>query len=238
MSDDVELEEVISAGIEHRLIDVHKAQPARVESYNASANTVTVTPMLYRQIPTDDGDYVAEALPQIPDVKVQFPRAGGFAITFPIQKGDFVLLVFCDTSTAAWRQNGQAGDPGDPERHGLSGAIAIPGVFPDQQNIASPSTSNMVMGKIGTLAAQIEITPSGVNIGAGASKAAARNGDKLTASAPLGTWAGVVEGAINSLAPGTFTPLNQFAGALPANPGGANNLGAVSQGSAHVNIED
>lgn len=173
MSDDVELEEVIAAGMEHRLLDVHKAQPARVESYNASANTVTVTPMLYRQIPTDDGDYVAEALPQIPDVKVQFPRAGGFAITFPIQKGDFVLLVFCDASTAAWRQNGQPGDPGDPERHGLSGAIAIPGVFPDQQNIASPSTTNMVMGKIGTPAAQIEITPSEVHLGAGATEAIA-----------------------------------------------------------------
>lgn len=179
MSENVELEEVVSLAMDHRLLDVHKAQPARVESYDANANTVTVTPMLYRQLPTDDGDYVAEALPQIPDVKVQFPRAGGFAITFPIQKGDFVLLVFCDTPLAAWRQNAQPGDPGDPERHGLSGAVAIPGVFPDQQNIAAPSTTNMVMGKIDTPAAQVEITPTGVNLGAGATEPALTRADFL-----------------------------------------------------------
>ena len=173
MSEDVSDAEVIAAGIDSRLLDVHKAQPARVESYDANANTVTVTPVLWRQLPTDDDDYVAEALPQIPDVKVQFPRAGGFAITFPIQKGDFVLLVFCDAPLGAWRQNGQPGDPGDPERHGLSGAVAIPGVFPDKQNIASPSTSNMVLGKIGTPSAQIEITPTGINLGAGATEALA-----------------------------------------------------------------
>lgn len=168
MSEDVTEAEVAMAAIDSRWLDLHKAGPARVESYNASANTVTVTPVLWRQIPTDDGDYVAEALPQIPDVKIAWPRAGGFAITFPIQPGDFVMLVFGDAPLGAWRQNGQPGDPGDPERHGLSGAMAIPGVYPDKQNITSPSTTNMVLGKIGTAAAQIEITPTGVNLGAGA----------------------------------------------------------------------
>src|SRR4051812_27585546 len=112
MSEDVTEAEVISAAIDSRWLDLHKAGPARVESYNAAANTVTVTPVLWRQILTDDGDYVAEALPQIPDVKVAWPRAGGFGITLPIQKGDFVLLLFCDAPLGAWRQNGQPGDPG------------------------------------------------------------------------------------------------------------------------------
>lgn len=210
MSDDVELEEVISSGMEHRLLDVHKAQPARVESYNASANTVTVTPMLYRQIPTDDGDYVAEALPQIPDVKVQFPRAGGFAITFPIQKGDFVLLVFCDMSLAAWRQNGQAGDPGDPERHGMSGAVAIPGVFPDKQNIASPSTSNMVMGRMDTPAAQVEITPTGVNLGAGATDPVMTRSDFLQF---LFSWNSAAAGTVDG---GTLMRTNTLAALVTA----------------------
>jgi hypothetical protein len=87
MSEDVSEAEVINAAIDSRWLDLHKAGPARVESYNAAANTVTVTPVLWRQIPTDDGDYVAEALPQIPDVKIAWPRAGGFGVTLPIQKG-------------------------------------------------------------------------------------------------------------------------------------------------------
>lgn len=180
MSEDVTEAEVAMAAIDSRWLDLHKAGPARVESYNASANTVTVTPVLWRQIPTDDGDYVAEALPQIPDVKIAWPRGGGFAITFPIQKGDFVMLVFGDAPLGAWRQNGQPGDPGDPERHGLSGAMAIPGVYPDKQNIAAPSTSNMVMGKIGTATAQIEFTPTGINLVAGASQPVPRGNDLET----------------------------------------------------------
>lgn len=172
MSEDVTEAEVAMAAIDSRWLDLHKAGPARVESYNASANTVTVTPVLWRQIPTDDGDYVAEALPQIPDVKIAWPRAGGFGITLPIQKGDFVLLLFCDAPLGAWRQNGQPGDPGDPERHGMSGAVAIPGVYPDKQNIANPSTSSMVIGNLTTPAAQIELTSSGVNLGGNSSAVA------------------------------------------------------------------
>lgn len=168
MSEDVSEAEVITAAIDSRWLDLHKAGPARVESYDANANTVTVTPVLWRQIPTDDGDYVAEELPQIPDVKIAWPRAGGFGITLPIQKGDFVLLLFCDAPLGAWRQNGQPGDPGDPERHGMSGAVAIPGVFPDKQNLSGVSTTNMIVGNLSTPSAQVELTSSEVHLGAGA----------------------------------------------------------------------
>jgi hypothetical protein len=65
-------------------------------------------------------------------------------------------------------------------------------------------------------------------------KPVARKDDKLTASSPMAAWAGVVEGAINALAPGTFLPANSFAGALPANPGGNNNFGSITEGSDKV----
>jgi hypothetical protein len=232
MSDDVSEAEVIQAAIDSRWLDLHKAGPARVESYNAQASTVVVTPVLWRQIPTDDGDYVAEELPQIPDVRIAWPLAGGFGVTLPIQKGDFVLVLFCDAPLGAWRQSGQPGDPGDPERHGLSGAVAIPGVFPDRQVIADASSSNMVIGKRGTPAAQIEITPTGVNIGAGATKAAARQGDKLQTSTSLTTWAQAVETAINTLAPGSISTL------WAAGAGGTAGIGTIAGGSTKVNIED
>lgn len=180
MSEDISEAEVISSAIDSRWLDLHKAGPARVESYNASANTVTVTPVLWRHIPTDDGDYVAESLPQICDVKIAWPRAGGFGITLPIQKGDFVLLLFCDAPLGAWRQNGQPGDPGDPERHGMSGAVAIPGVYPDKQNIANPSTNSMIIGSTTTPTAQIEITSSQIRLVAGASQSVPRGEDLET----------------------------------------------------------
>lgn len=67
----------------------------------------------------------------------------------------------------------------------------------------------------------------------------ARKGDRLTASAATATWATTVETAINAVAPGTFTPLNQFVPADPAHPlagnaGGARQFGIVDEGSQKV----
>lgn len=212
MSEDVSDEDVIIAALDSRWLDLHKAGPARVDSYDAQANTVTVTPVLWRQIPTDDGDYVAEALPQIPDVRIAWPRAGGFGITLPIQKGDFVLLLFCDAPLGAWRQNGQPGDPGDPERHGLSGAVAIPGVFPDKQNIVDASSTNMIIGKRGTPAAQIEITPSEVHLGAGAT-------DKVVTAADIAAIKAAISGAAVTAQDGGATLKTNILAAWPTSVG-------------------
>lgn len=62
----------------------------------------------------------------------------------------------------------------------------------------------------------------------------ARDTDPLSASGPMVAWALVAETAINALAPGTFTPGNQFAGAAPANPGKPGNFGTIDGGADHV----
>lgn len=68
-------------------------------------------------------------------------------------------------------------------------------------------------------------------------KPAARKDDSLTASSALATWAGTVETVINSVASGTFTSANQFAGTLPANPGKAGNMGSIATGSDKVEVK-
>ena len=67
----------------------------------------------------------------------------------------------------------------------------------------------------------------------------ARVGDTLTASAQLAAWASVIESFCNGIAPGTFTPLNQFAPAASpppgaANPGADGNLGTIQTGADHL----
>lgn len=65
----------------------------------------------------------------------------------------------------------------------------------------------------------------------------ARQGDNLTASAAAKTWAGKVELALNSLAPGTFDPAtSSFASPVPGAPGAAGGLGAINQGSPTVKV--
>lgn len=68
----------------------------------------------------------------------------------------------------------------------------------------------------------IEVTPGEGGVvqlgGPTATLAVARETDFVNAGSLMSTWAGVVETAINGLAPGSFTPLNSFA-TVTATPG-------------------
>jgi hypothetical protein len=158
-----------------RLGQLHTAMPARVESFDAATQTVDVTPQLKQAYPDGEGGVSYKALPVIPNVKVVFPRSGSFFISFPLAKGDFVLLVFNSRSIQAWRDKGQAVEPGDLALHPLDGAVAIPGLFPDASALNDVSASTMKLGKDGTSAAQIEITASQVKLGGGAQFVALAN---------------------------------------------------------------
>ncbi len=177
-AEEVTLAQAISAAITDRLIDLHVSMPAKVESYDASKQTVDVIPQLNRALPIDPSDpatqWVTEALPKLSDVPVCFPRAGGFFVSFPIAAGDYVLLVFSERNLGAWRATATQGDPGDLGMHTLDGAVAIPGVFPDANALSNASGTNMVLGSDSTGDARIEITPTGIKLGAGATDPVAR----------------------------------------------------------------
>jgi hypothetical protein len=160
---------------EAQLAQLHTAFPARVESFDAATQTVDVTPQLKTAYPDGEGGFTHKAMPVLPNVPVCFPRAGSFFLSFPLAKGDFVLVVVCDRSLQAWRDKGQAVEPGDLASHPLDGAVAIPGVFPESGKLNNVSASTMKMGKDGTSAAQIEITDSLVKLGGGAQFVALAN---------------------------------------------------------------
>jgi hypothetical protein len=67
-----------------------------------------------------------ESLPVITDVPVVFPGAGDYSVTFPIAKGDTVLLIFAEGSLDQWLTKGGEVDPQDDRRFSLTDAIAIP----------------------------------------------------------------------------------------------------------------
>lgn len=140
------LSQLIKHAIESRLLDVHTALIAKVEFYDAAKQQVNVVPVLMRSIETIEGDWVSEQLPVLCDVPVLFPRAGGFFISFPIQPGDFVQLLFNETDIENWL------DDKDPtishnQRFTLQGAVAIPGIFPQAKAVVGAHKSNLVLGK-------------------------------------------------------------------------------------------
>lgn len=205
--------EILNLAISNRLMDLHVSMPARVESYSPGSNgvgpTVTVTPQLNRALPDGAGNYVMEQLPKLADIPVVFPRCKGFSLTFPLEAGDYVALVFAERNIGAWRATGNQGDPGDVSMHSLDGAYAIPGLYPDKYPAASASSTNLVIGKDNTTAAQIEITPTGIHLGAGATDPIAKANEVTAALNAIATlFANAVPGAFE---PGLTAMKSAFA---------------------------
>jgi hypothetical protein len=130
--------------------ELHTSFPAQVIAYDVDAQTVDVRPALLREIGSDEPaePWGFEQLPDLLSVQVMWPRAGGFVVTFPIQPGDWVLVICAEQSTLLWRASGGTGvHPGLVDPHGLNGCVCLPGWVPDTDKLANVSTTDLVLGK-------------------------------------------------------------------------------------------
>ncbi len=107
---------------------------------------VDVSPVLKRRMKNIEGSSVDEPLPMLCDVPVLFPRAGGYFISFPVQPGDFVQLIFNEVDFEAWF-NESAPTIIDSQRFTLQGAVAIPGISPQTKALVDAHKTNFVLGK-------------------------------------------------------------------------------------------
>jgi len=136
--------EALDAWFQHRMLDVHTAIPCEVLAYDAAAQTVDVQPQVKHYVLNFDGERTAEALPDLYGVPVAFPRAGGFHLTLPIAAGDYVLVLFSEEPTQAWRSKARQLAPGLLDRHGLNGPFAIPCGFPDKDKLSTAPPTDAV----------------------------------------------------------------------------------------------
>lgn len=135
----IHLKQVIRKNIADVLTGVYTNLPAEVIDYDASTQTCTVQPL----INTKDSDGTAVVDSVVAGVPVVFPSAGGGIISFPIQRGDTVLLCFSMRSIDEWTEgDGSPSTPSESRLHELSDAIAIPGLLP-KQNSLQPSTDDV-----------------------------------------------------------------------------------------------
>lgn len=138
--------------LESAATDLHVALPGIVRSYDAATQTADVEPAVRRVIAAvdeDDEEDRVERLPILPSVPVAWPRAGGHFLHWPMEAGDSVLLVFSEQDMNAWRSSGEVADPGVGGRHGLSGAVAIPGLYPRANALEDASSSEGRVGREG-----------------------------------------------------------------------------------------
>jgi hypothetical protein len=153
-----ELIDTITRTIEGR---IHTGMPARVLSYDHATQTCTAQPIIKKQI----GE-TFDALPALSRVPVAFPRGGGFVITHPLAKGDWVFLSFAERSIEEWRGGATASyKPKQLRKFDLSDAIAYPISSP-----GSPLTGHtegaLTIGSDDVAGVQIVITDVGkISIG-------------------------------------------------------------------------
>lgn len=164
--------ELLDNLIDSRMRGLRVALPARVDAYDPEAQTVDVTPCLSSIVPQgEDVAPVVDRLPSIPAVPVVFPRAGGFYLTFPLSAGDFVLLVISDADIGRWMSLGGVHvAPGDVRPHGLSGAVALPGLYPSPRALPSTDAGALVLGSEGGLA--VRVTDERLEVGGSGDAAA------------------------------------------------------------------
>ena len=104
---------------------LHTSVPGIIQSYDPEGPTVEVKPAMKKRYV--DGTILE--YPTIVSVPVVFPRTARFQMTFPLEKGDGVLLVFSERSIEAWMKSGKASTPSNTTKFSLTDGIAIPGLF-------------------------------------------------------------------------------------------------------------
>ena len=106
---------------------MHTCLPGIVVSFDYSSNKAVIQPALNKNFTTG-----VLAMPILENVPVVFPNN----ITFPIQQGDYVILIFSERSLDLWLSVGGQVTPSDPRKFDLSDAIAIPGLRPFNEDFS------------------------------------------------------------------------------------------------------
>ena len=133
----MDLTEVLELVIANAVGSINVALPAKVLSFDADKQTISAQIAVranYADPDQDEDDedvLVPVKIPPITNVPVMFPQGGGSSITWPLEKGDDVLLVFCDRSIDEWSSSGSGDNiPLFNRRHEWTDAVAYAGVRP------------------------------------------------------------------------------------------------------------
>ena len=128
------LEETLVTVFNSLMEDIHTCLPGSIESYSYETQKATVKPLIKKKYL--DGTVLE--LPVLVNVPITFPRTKMSGITFPVNKGDGVLLMFTERALERWYSSGKDSEPGDRRKFDISDAIGIIGCFSfADKNLAS-----------------------------------------------------------------------------------------------------
>lgn len=116
--------------------------PAIVTSFDKEKQTISCIPAI-RELVNINGKAEFKTLPELKDVPINIPRAGGWSITLPIKEGDECQVIFQDLCIDGWWFRGGIQNWNDLRRHDLSDAIAIFSPYSQPNVLSSYSTEGL-----------------------------------------------------------------------------------------------
>lgn len=153
-------EESLRLALENAQSQIWTALPSVVTAVDLSKQTVSAQPAIQGNISAPDGSSQSVNLPLLVDVPIVWPRAGGFALTFPIAAGDEVLVVFASRCIDSWWQSGGIGVQAEVRMHDLSDGFAVLAPTSQPKKLGGVSSSNVQLrDEAGTT--YVEISPGG-----------------------------------------------------------------------------
>lgn len=105
--------------------NIHTSLPGIIDKYDRSKHKAEVKPMIKKRF--KDGSSVD--LPIISNVPVLWNRTKKGSISFPLDRGDGVLILFSERSLDEYLSSGKNKTPSDNRKFSLTDGIAIPGLF-------------------------------------------------------------------------------------------------------------
>lgn len=135
-------EEALAAFVESERRDINTMIPGKVVSYDRKRQKATIQPMLSQKI----GEETVRA-PELVEVPVSFPRAGGFVLHKPLKKDDEVILHFAQRSLDASGEDGSDADGAPGRMHDLSDAVALPASFSKPKEMANMPEKGIYFGR-------------------------------------------------------------------------------------------
>lgn len=127
-----DLNEVMKDLFRFKISHTHTVLPARVIDYDPEQQKVTVEPTIVTKL-RDGREFQIPAITKVP---VVFPSTNNSLISFPLAKGDEVLVVFCERSLDEFLASDTNTPlaPADRRMFELTDAIAIPGLYGFKRN--------------------------------------------------------------------------------------------------------
>jgi len=203
---------VIRTALDAQQAGIWTAMPAIVDAVDFDKQAITAQIAIECVWEDAKGKRTYAPYPPLVDVPIVWPRAGGFALTFPIKKGDEVLIVFASRCIDSWWQNGGVQVPAEIRFHDLSDGFAIPGPTSQPKKLNNVSAQNVQL-RTDDGGTYLEITPSGdLNIKAGTARAYGKgiavDGENIELVTALKTYFTGIETACKGNVPSiVITPL-------------------------------